>query len=418
MRKICSIISVFIVLALFFSCNTMKKPYHTKVFEPVYMSLSDIRNGINNEPTKPLKNTGKIYFYNNYILINEINEGIHIIDNINPSNPQNISFISIPGNSDMAVRNNVLYANSYIDLVAFDISNITNPTVLKRIENIFPNLLEINNYSYVDKEKGLLVDFIEKDTVIYIDEYGDGGISVPIRGDIAFDKSNGAAESSNGSMTGKGGSMARFTIYDKYLYSVDRQSLQLFDIQNPRDPKVWSKVNIGWDIETIYPFKNKLFIGSMMGMYIYDVSNSSQPVLLSQFSHTTACDPIVADDNFAYVTLRTGTRCLGNLNQLEVFDIKNITNPILLKTYPMQEPAGLGLDNNILFICDGPAGLKVYDVKDPLNIELIDWKSDIHTFDVIPLGKSLLMIGNDGFYQYDYTNPKDLKLLSKIPIVK
>jgi hypothetical protein len=116
--------------------------------------------------------------------------------------------------------------------------------------------------------------------------------------------------------------------------------------------------------------------------------------------------------------LRTGTNCGGNQNQLDIIDIKDLSNPKLIKSYPMQGPLGLGLDKNILFICDGNAGLKIFDVEKPKDFMLLDWKSDINTYDVIPLGKSLLMIGADGLFQYDYANPKDLKLLSKIPIVK
>lgn len=419
------VILILITILLGSCCSTRYVEYKSKTYVPVYKDLNEIRSGLKNSPPRDLMNTGKIYFYGNYILINEKNEGIHIIDNSNPSNPRNISFVNIQGNGDMAVKNNILYANSYVDLVALDISNTTSPTLVKRVNNIFPNLLEINNNAYLDPEKGLLVDFIEKDTVIKY-SYRDCGdmVTSPVDSrefdntgrDVSNDGAKGSAGSTGG--VGKGGSMARFTIYDNYLYSVDRTSLQLFDIQNVSDPKVWSKVNIGWDIETIFPFRNRLFIGSTTGMFIYDVSTPWNPLLLSQFSHARACDPVVADDNYAYVTLRTGTRCGGAQNQLDILDISNLTSPKLIKSYPMQGPAGLGIDNGILFICDGPAGLKVFDAKNPNDIKLIDWKSDMIAFDVIPLGNTLLMIAEDGFYQYDYSNPKDLKLLSKIPVKK
>ena len=264
-----------------------------------------------------------------------------------------------------------------------------------------------------------MVDVIEKDTIIKYN-YKDCGDSYGVAMDAGGPRESGGFNSnkSGGSITGIGGSMARLTISSDYLYSVDRSDLQVFDISNVRNPRVFNKVNIGWDIETIFPFKDKLFIGSMTGMFIYDISNSSSPRLLSQFSHARACDPVVADDNYAYVTLRSGTACGGNQNQLDVIDIKDITRPKLIKSYPMQQPAGLGLDKNVLFVCDGPAGLKVYDVNKPEDLQLIDWQSDMKTYDVIPLGYSLLMIGEDGFYQYDYTDPKNLKLLSKIPVVK
>lgn len=407
-------------------CTTQVVEYKSKIYVPVYKNLDEIRSGIKKSEPRKLSNTGKIYFYGKYILVNEKQEGIHIIDNSNPSSPQNIAFLEIPGNGDMAVKNNILYADSYIDFVAIDISQPASPQLVKRIEGIFPNRLDNSSGSYVDPEKGLLVEYIEKDTIFkYTINDCDDNSTSPVyygRGGLVdfnegASKDGGTTNNSNGS-TGKGGSMARFTIYVNHLYSVDGTSLQIFDISQAQNPRAWAKQNIGWQIETIYPFKNRLFIGSTTGMFVYDVSNPAQPKQIGQFQHARACDPVVADDKYAYVTLRSNTRCTGFANQLDVIDISDLSNPKLLKSYPMQEPAGLGLDGNTLFICDGPAGLKVFDVTNPLDMQLIDWESDLKTFDVIPLGESLLMIGDDGLFQYNYSDPKNLMLLSKIPIVK
>ena len=42
--------------------------------------------------------------------------------------------------------------------------------------------------------------------------------------------------------------------------------------------------------------------------------------------------------------------------------------------------------------------------------------NDIHAVDVIPLNNVLMMIGEDGLYQFDYSNPANMKLLSKIEL--
>ena len=84
---------------------------------------------------------GKIYFYQDYILVNEKYEGIHIIDNSDPSNPQSTNFICIPGNIDIAVKDDILYADSYTDLIAIDISDIGNIQIVKRFEDVFPWVL-------------------------------------------------------------------------------------------------------------------------------------------------------------------------------------------------------------------------------------------------------------------------------------
>ena len=91
-----------------------------------------------------------------------------------------------------------------------------------------------------------------------------------------------------------------------------------------------------------------------------------------------------------------------------------------MRSYNMVGPYGLGIDDNVLFVCDGTAGLKVYNAADPYLISenLIATFKDINAYDVIPLGNSLLMIGKDGFYQYDYTNLNDIKQISSIKVVK
>lgn len=228
-----------------------------------------------------------------------------------------------------------------------------------------------------------------------------------------------AITNSSGSQSfGVGGSMARFTLYNDYLYAVDNSLLKMFRIADASNPELESEMNIGWDIETIFPYNNKLFIGTMTGMLIYSLQSPANPEYISEFSHIRSCDPVVVEDNYAYVTLRAGNLCGGSENLLDVIDISDLHNTYLVKEYPMAEPFGLGIDNSVLFVCDGSAGLKIYDAEDPLKIAenvLIEYP-DINAFDVIPLGDVLLMIGIDGLYQYDYSNLDSIYQLSHIPI--
>jgi hypothetical protein len=159
-----------------------------------------------------------------------------------------------------------------------------------------------------------------------------------------------------------------------------------------------------------------LFIGSQTGMLLYDVANPFALNRLSVFQHVRSCDPVVVEGNYAYVTLRSGSMCGGNANQLDIVDVENKTAPVLKKTYPMTNPKGLGIDDGILFVCDGPDGLKVYDAADVNAIDqhMISHFKNIKTYDVIPNNGLLFMVGDSGFYQYDYKNLNDIKLLSKI----
>jgi hypothetical protein len=199
---------------------------------------------------------------------------------------------------------------------------------------------------------------------------------------------------------------------------LDAGNVHSVSIKTLENPIAKSKNMIAWDIETIFPHEGKLFFGAQSGMYIFGLDDPEKPTQISRYAHVRSCDPVVVEGDLAYVTLRSGTTCQGFTNQLEVIDIKDLTNPVLLKIYPMTNPHGLGIDNKNLFICDGDDGLKIYDATDHLKIsdnQLAHYKN-INTYDVIPYNNVAIMTGKDGIYQFDYSNPKDIKLLSKVTI--
>ncbi|WP_299759655.1 hypothetical protein [uncultured Pontibacter sp.] len=228
---------------------------------------------------------------------------------------------------------------------------------------------------------------------------------------ISCSSDNAASPSVDG-VSGKGGSMARFAISGDYLYTVDHSNLNLFDVSKPEDPQQGQQISVGFGIETIFPFEDKLFIGSQTGMHIYSIQNPAFPKYISQYQHVVSCDPVVTDGRYAYVTLSTGTACRFAINELQVIDLQNIIAPELLKQYSMTNPKGLGIANNKLFVCD--EGLKVYDATDVTNLEL-EQHFQINAFDVIPDENRLLVIGSDGLYQYQFEQDK-LELLSTILI--
>jgi hypothetical protein len=402
------------------SCTDCETTNTYSYYEPVYTSLETLRSSVDLVEPQPVTAVGKIYFKDGFLFVNEPGEGIHIIDNRNPAAPIRKSFIKIPGNYDLAIKGNTLYADSYIDLVALDISDLTNVHEVNRIENMF---MSYNSYGfYVDPSLGLVTSWEVKEEVVVRES-----CDTPVMGWGGFYYMEGIALSSdvsassapgNGSTPGVGGSMARFTISRDYLYALDASNLQPVDITNEQNPVAKDKVMIAADIETIFPHDNNLFVGASSGMHIMDISAPATPVRVSTYQHVRSCDPVVVDGDYAYVTLRSGTQCQGFSNQLEVIDIRNLSSPQLVKTYPMYNPHGLGKEENTLFVCDGEAGLKIFNAED---VEQIDQKllahyNTIHAYDVIPLNNVLMMIGEDGIYQYDYSNTSDIKLLSVINI--
>ncbi len=404
-------------------------------YEPVYITYEDLRASVASDGPHALKNPGKIWFSNNYIFINEKNEGIHVINNANPSSPINEAFIKIPGNLDLAVRNNTLYADSYVDLLAIDISSPSAVSVTKRIENALPQRGTngfSNNWDFAaTNPNGVITHY---DRIEITEDYDmdcgggmqeDGGMFID-NGGIMNASSGGTSGAPNidfnggpsGDVGSKGGSMARFAMSQNYLYIVDNSTMHLYDIANSTSPTFSTQVQVGWEIETIFIRGSHLYIGSTSGMHIYNNSSPSNPTWVSTYSHVNSCDPVVVEGNYAYVTLRSGTECDGFTNQLDVVDISNKANPTLVASYPMTNPHGLGIENGTLFLCDGADGLKVYDASNPLTIgeNQLQHFAGIDAYDVIPFQKRLFMIGADGFYQYDYTDPSNLVLLSILSV--
>ena len=321
----------------------------------------------------------------------------------------------------MAIRGNILFADSYIDLVAIDISDIENPVETGRIKNIFPEVVPEGDiwypYAMVDKSKGVIVGW-EVKTVTEEHEPGSKWDGWIYRKEMVM---MGAADSRANWSAGAGtaGSMARFMLNGRYLHLIAHPwMLKTVDVEDSRKMNIADSVNVSRNMETLFLLGQNMFVGTTTGMLIYDVSDPVKPVLVSQYDHITACDPVVADGDYAYVTLRTGTRCANGQNLLEVIDISSITSPYLVKSYPMYNPHGLGIDGNLLFICDGAAGLKIFDKSDPLDIinKKIAHYPDFLTFDVIPMKGILMLVGEDGIYQYNYSDPTNIVQISHIPI--
>ncbi len=418
-RKFFFAIGLFLMGVSMLSCTKdkcEKKITYIKK-DPIYKDISEIRSKVGVQPDKTLQDPGKIYYRTDqYLFVNERLKGIHIFDNSDPKNPQKIGYINIPGNTDMAIRRDVLYANSFVDLYAIDISDPSNVSIIKRKDDVFKNARMNEDSLGIYKDgKGVIADFNKETKEKTVEcsgprpEFRDG--------DWVRLSNNSKSPSGGSEATGVGGSMARFAVTRGHLYCVDWENLSIFNVENPSNPRKQKEKQINNGIETIFPYEKKLFIGSRTGMFIYDNANPKDPQRLSQFRHVQACDPVYPTDSFAYVTLNGGRECGTPGNQLDVIDITNIQSPNLISSFSMEDPKGLVVKNKTLFLCDGKAGLKVYDTKDPRAItdNMKTHKADIDAFDAIAQNDLLMVIGESGLYQYDKSNPGNLKRLSFIP---
>ena len=400
------ILSLLLVLGLV-SCDKKEEGDYADylVATPITMSVTDFKNSVDVVAPRPINESGKIYAYQNYIFVNDKYKGVHVIDNSDPSSPQKISFIKIAGNVDISVKGNFLYADSLTDLIVLDISEINAIRIVNRMEDVLRDnvvwpVADIYEYDGVDYQNEILIGWDVKTESRLKSEVYD-----------RFDDQILLAEAANDSQVGQGGSLARFKIVNDYLYVVDSHTINVFEISDLENPKDLEDIYAGFDIETIFNRGNNLFLGSMRGMYIYDITSPATPTFISEFQHGTACDPVIVDGDYAYVTLRGGNNCGATESGLFIVDISDITTPVLATSYEMDEPYGLGIKENKLFICDGKFGLKVYDKTNIDNLVSLNHYENIITFDVIPMDETLIMIGDEILYQYRYLD-NDIELIS------
>ncbi len=223
--------------------------------------------------------------------------------------------------------------------------------------------------------------------------------------------SSSSSSASTSTITGKSGSLAQYAVVGDYLYTVNSGVMDILDISDASKPKKLSKVRLPWDVETLFAYKNYLYIGGENGVYIYDNTNPLVPKSISEFSHVQSCDPVVVSDDIAFVTLNSSDTCWNGrdgVNRLDILDVSNPSSPKLIKSVDMWEPTGLGVDGNKLFICDGDSGLKVFEIIKDNNtssqIDLVLKSSDatINCYDLITDDGVLIVSNRKNIRQFNY----------------
>jgi hypothetical protein len=135
-------------------------------YEPVFMDRSAFEHSVVLSSPKPVLNAGKIYVIGSYLFINEKNEGFHVFNNQNPSNPLPMHFMETPGATDLAIRENVFFINQATDLIAVEVNLESGGlTVSKRIKETFPIMLSPDGfYPQNIPVNNVIVNWIPKTT--------------------------------------------------------------------------------------------------------------------------------------------------------------------------------------------------------------------------------------------------------------
>ncbi|MBN9298068.1 MAG: hypothetical protein J0I41_13725 [Filimonas sp.] len=405
---------LLLAVAIFGGCtkNTTHERY--TIYRPIYQEESAIISNIKATGPTSITTPSKIYMRGNYVFISEALKGIHVIDISNVTAPQNVAFINILGNNDIAIKDNILLADCGKTLVSIDITNPASPKVVNALYDALP-IAWYGGLVY-DGSK-VIVGWTKKDTVFTMsDEEFDRYKNTTARGWMIYaSASNSSGANPGGSNNGVAGSLSRFGVINDYLYSIGSSLITTINVQNPSSPAKVSTVTGSGVMETIFPLNDsKFLVGTQTGMLVFDITNRQTPAKLGSYTHSSACDPVIADNQYAYITLKAGTPCSGVVNQLEIVDISNFQSIKQVKTYQMKHPAGLSKDGNTLFVCDDTDGLKVFNAVDVNNVAQIAQLKNFTPKDIIASGGKGLVIANEGFYMIDYTNLSNIHVTGKL----
>lgn len=347
---------------------------------------------------------GKLFSNEELLLIGEEGEGIHVFNNADPENPVATGFLNIPGNREFFVKDNTVFAESFYDMVKIDISDASAPRLVTRLENaISSELTNSQGETLIGFEFETVTERVNKDEDIYAQIIDSSG---PLYYDYEENliPPSAVPTSFAGSSNSAIGSINRIAEMDGFVYVIGNSKLSVYD-NNGEFRQVYSDF-AGWQMETVFPFNGRLFIGTRNSVDIYNVSDPSNPMYESGFWHATSCDPVLpVEGDIAYATLRTGDDnfCPGDDNALVVLDVSDLTFVNQLQEIDMESPYGLAMIDNRLYVGEGENGLKIFDASDRRNLVLIEHDRSIQAYDVLahPIHSNVVMIaGPEGFSQY------------------
>jgi hypothetical protein len=316
------------------------------------------------------------------LFVSDVGVGVHVYDVADPANPSLLYTIPLQGNTGNAAVGDVLYASNYTSIKAFHLGSESYVEVASIERERQPPPF---NEGY-GRSKG----------------YGcscENTVSSPAR----------APTQSQGS------SYATFAVVGDYLYYIDYDYLVALDVSDPLKPRQAGKTRIGWDVQTIYPAGQFLFIGGAVGMYIYDRTDPTAPVEVGRLVHTRACDPVVVDGATAFVTLRGAGQCGGVKDELLSIDITDPAAPKLLCETDVLTPYGLAADAGAgrLYVSKGANGFVLFDVSAPDQpTPIASWEGE--TKDFIWTGGVLYSMTSGQVRVYDVTDPTDPTYVSTL----
>lgn len=384
----------------------------------VYGDIDSLRNTPLVGASRNIGNSGKIFVGEDFLLIGEKDQGIHVFDNTNTSAPVPVGFINLPYTEEFYVEGDIIYAESHYDFLKINIADIYNPKLMDRVEYAFGEAIE-------NADGEVLLGFTYKVSTENFELNSPEAEALSESSYLYYNYMNELIPLSSvpSSFAGSGseikGTLNKIAVHNSYIYVIGNTTIYTFRDDVSAVTYI-GESEIGNEMETIYAENNNLFIGTKFSMIVASVSNPSNPTYISEYNHPTSCDPVYPNGNVAYLTLRTAdfSGCAGDENTLVVLDITNVNSPLEIDQITMDSPYGMALIDNKLFVGEGENGIKIFDATNPAALNMLSSNASILAYDVLAhptLPNVILTTGDAGLQQYtiDYSD-FSMQLISTI----
>ncbi len=225
-------------------------------------------------------------------------------------------------------------------------------------------------------------------------------------------------------VAGKSGSITRFAIYHDFMYVLNLNEVQTYNIKQKEHPVLVHRLPTDYGLETIAIYDNTVFVGSTTALYILDISDPAAPVIQSKSDRITdigfiGCDPVAVKDHFAYSTIKVIENICGTISAqsaLVVYDIADKSAPKVVGFYTLEIPNGLAYKDNYLFVCDeGWDQLLVFDITTPTMLTQTNYSFSItDPYDLIVDGTRMIVVTKTDFQIFDISNIAQIKKIAQI----
>lgn len=223
---------------------------------------------------------------------------------------------------------------------------------------------------------------------------------------------------------GKSGSITRFAIFQDNMYVLNLNEVQTYDIKKKDQPVLVHRLPTDYGLETITIYDGTVFLGSVTALYILDISNPAAPKIQSQSDRLSdigfsGCDPVAVKGNYAYSTIKIIENICGSVSAqsaLVVYDITDKSAPVVVGTYSLNMPNGLGHKDNYLFICDeGSDQLRIFDITNPKMVKETNFAVSItDPYDLIIDEQRMIVSCKTDFQVFDISDVAQIKKLGQI----